>query len=223
MADKNKENWKGILKTFAMYKYRKRRKRTDNIIGIAFILVIVTSKITGDKFDVFEKLPDLVKIKIPLCIFFFAAVVLVVVGNYLRKEIRRKKYLNSTLSVIDRMDGAAFEKYLKAFFEHRGFKVSLTKTSHDFGADLILYKKNGYKDNKIELPEKSIVQVKRYKKNVGVEAVQQIVSAKAHFGAEKCVVATNRYFTSSAKELAADNNVLLLDREYFFGVDKKDA
>lgn len=78
--------------------------------------------------------------------------------------------------------------------------------------------KNGHIDRrlKVSLPETTIVQVKRYNKNVGIEAVQQIMAAKSFYGADKCAVATNQYFTSAAQKLAAANDVVLWDRSYFW-------
>ena len=53
-----------------------------------------------------------------------------------------------------------------------------------------------------------------------IEAVQQISAAKEYYKADKCAVATNRYFTKAAKTLAKANNVDLWDREFFFGIPK---
>jgi restriction system protein len=70
-------------------------------------------------------------------------------------------------------------------------------------ADLILSAKG----------KKIIVQAKRYKKNVGVKAVQEIASAKSHYKADECWVITNSFFTEHAKKLASSNQVRLVDRK----------
>ena len=44
------------------------------------------------------------------------------------------------------MEKKEFEKLLKTIFEKQGYHVSLTKKSHDYGADLIL-NKNTYKED----------------------------------------------------------------------------
>ena len=145
------------------------------------------------------------------CKFAGLSVFLLFVFLRLRKSLQkwwfRKRYLTSSISRIDKMDGKEFEKYLKAYFEKRGYKVSLTKDSGDFGADLIMKKKG----------LTIIVQAKRYAKNVGIEAIQQIVGAKQFYNADICAVATNRYFTQAAKTLAYANDVILYDRKYFWG------
>ena len=146
---------------------------------------------------------------------FVAASVIVIVVSYLyklfRKDIRKKKYLNSPLSRVDRMSGKEFEEYLQAYFEELGYRVELTQDSNDFGADLIMY----YRD------EKTVVQAKRYKQKVGIEAIQQIVSAKEYYDADKAMVVTNSYFTASSVKLAERCNVELWDRERLFNIKEK--
>lgn len=129
---------------------------------------------------------------------------------YARKLIRKVAYLSSGITKVDKMDGKEFEKYLKAIFEREGYCVKLTKDSGDFGADLVMYKKGLARSHK-----KIIVQAKRYNKKVGVEAIQQIVTAKEYYKADRCAVATNSYFTKAARKLAEVNGVMLWDREFF--------
>lgn len=109
----------------------------------------------------------------------------------------------NNISQVDRMTGEQFEMYCKELFEKQGYKVSTTKRSGDFGADLILEKNR----NKI------IVQVKRFKNNVGVSAIQEVVSALPVYRGQEAWVITNSYFTSSAIQLARANNVRLLNRD----------
>lgn len=131
-------------------------------------------------------------------------------GDIFEKHINRKKYLNSSLSVLDHLDGEKFEKYAKAVFESKGYKVELTTKSHDYGADLVLIK-NG---------KRTVVQAKRYKRKVGVAAVQQIIAAKAYYNADECIVFTNNYYTPSAKKLANVNKVKLFDRNDLKAIKK---
>lgn len=151
---------------------------------------------------------SLVKVIIGLFILF---IILLIAFVYLEKLNRKRQYLDSSLADLDKLTGEAFEKYLAVIFEEMGYSVKLTPKSHDYGADLIL-KKNG---------EVTVVQAKRYNSNVGVAAVQQIVGAKAYYNADKCLIATNRYFTASAKNLAKANHVKLMDRNAFWKITKK--
>ena len=118
-----------------------------------------------------------------------------------RKNIDSIDVLN--ISQIDSLSGTEFENLLKDIFEKQGYGVKTTKQSHDFGADLIL-NKNG---------KVSILQAKCYSKNIGIKAIQEIISAKKHYLAEEMFVATNRYFSKEAVILASEHDVRLIDRD----------
>lgn len=119
-----------------------------------------------------------------------------------KAHYRYKRYLNSPLAAIDRMSGEEFEEYLAAHFRKLGYRVKLTPKSNDFGADLIL-KKDGMC---------IVVQAKRYREKIGVKAVQEIIGAKGYYKADKMMVVSNSFFTSSASKLADANGVELWDR-----------
>jgi len=104
---------------------------------------------------------------------------------------------------VDKMTGVEFEDFLATYFRERGYRVNLTATKGDFGADLILEKSG----------RRIVVQAKRYRKNVGIKAVQEVVGAIAHYRADSGMVITNSYFTPSAKKLARSNRVKLVDRD----------
>lgn len=126
--------------------------------------------------------------------------------SFIRKKIRKKQYLNSSLYLIDKMSGEQFEEYLKAHFEQLGYYVQLTPKTADYGVDLICTKYHkGYTD-------KFVVQAKRYNGKVGISAIQQIIGGMKYYGAEKGYVVTNAHFTSNAIELAKRSNITLWDR-----------
>ncbi len=58
-----------------------------------------------------------------------------------------------------------------------------------------------------------IVQAKRYKNNVGIKSVQEIVSAKEFYKADETWVVTNSEFIVAAYKLAKVNRVVLINRE----------
>ncbi|PMC34271.1 restriction endonuclease [Bacillus sp. UMB0899] len=116
--------------------------------------------------------------------------------------LKNLKLKRSGMLEVDKMRGRRFEEYLRLLLVHRGYKVRLTPATGDYGADLIL-----------TLNDKTIiVQAKRYKKKVGLKAVQEIATAKSHYKANECWVITNNYFTKPAVELASSNKVRLIDR-----------
>lgn len=113
---------------------------------------------------------------------------------------------------IDRMDGTQFEQYLHYWYARHGYyHIRLTQKTRDYGADLTMRK--GL--------HKIVVQAKRYDRPIGVHAVQQALAAKAYYKADDAIVATNNYFTPSAKKLAEVNDVILMDRETLFGIPRR--
>jgi restriction system protein len=134
-----------------------------------------------------------------LVLFFVGSSLLAFIVN----TIRYQKLKKSGILDVDGMKGREFEEYLQVLFRERGYHVQLTPATGDYGADLILSKKD----------QKIIVQAKRYKKNMGLKAVQEISTAKNHFNADECWVVTNSHYTEPARKLAASNRVRLVDRE----------
>lgn len=104
---------------------------------------------------------------------------------------------------IDNLSGIEFEEYLMKLFENLGYNVCITPASNDYGADLVISKNN----------DRTVVQAKRYNSSVGVSAIQEVVSSKSYYQANKCMVVTNNYFTPNAVELAKVNDVELWDRD----------
>ena len=118
------------------------------------------------------------------------------------KKSEKDKIAIFNLSQIDSLSGVEFENFLAEIFEKMGYRVEKTKASHDYGADLLLFKGD----------KKIVVQAKCYTKAVGIKAVQEIVGAMQHYMANEAFVATNNYFSKDAEVLALENNVKLIDR-----------
>lgn len=118
---------------------------------------------------------------------------------------KRKLTFTQALGIedMDAMSGEQFEQRIWMLFKDLGYAAELTKTSGDFGGDIIVTK-NGLR---------TVVQAKRYKSGVGVEAVQEALAAKAIYRCVQALVVTNSSFTPQAKKLALHNNVELWDRE----------
>lgn len=120
-----------------------------------------------------------------------------------RKYRKWTRLRRSGIKQIDNMTGEEFEEFLGWLFKKRGFKVTYTKASGDFGCDLLL------KDRK----ELIAVQAKRYSDSVGVKAVQEIIGSLKMYDATQAWVVTNSYFTKQAEKLAEMNDVYLIDRD----------
>ena len=114
-----------------------------------------------------------------------------------------RRLARSGIEEIDQMSGVAFERRLAYLFRSAGYHVEQTRARGDYGADLVL-ERNGLR---------TVVQAKRWTKNVGVKAVQEAVAAKPMYRCECAMVVANRYFTQRARRLAEANNVTLWNRD----------
>lgn len=139
-------------------------------------------------------------------LIFIMIIVLAMVIFWINKTLvaylKQKKYLNCGIHEIDKMEGIEFEQYLKAHFQKLGYHVTTTKTTGDYGADLLLKKGK----------EVTVVQAKRYQSKIGIKAVQEVIGARGYYHASRGLVVTNSYFTKNAFQLAKANQIELWDR-----------
>ncbi|URJ45222.1 restriction endonuclease [Paenibacillus polymyxa] len=133
----------------------------------------------------------------------FVAVAMVIAFIFYRQMAAATRLRNSGIAEIDKMDGRQFEKYLGLLFSAQGYKAEVTQAAGDYGADLVLTKSG----------QRIVVQAKRYSKNVGLKAVQEVYGAVAHYRASSAWVVTNSDYTEQAYKLARSNNVRLINRE----------
>ncbi len=126
-----------------------------------------------------------------------------------KKKATKLPFAKDELDKIDSMEGIDFETYCSDLLKLTGFfhggTVYSTRGSGDFGADIIIECVDG---------TRVVIQCKRVKSNVGIDAVQEVYSSKPHYYATKAAVLTNSYFTPAAKELAKNTGVTLLDRSH---------
>jgi restriction system protein len=134
--------------------------------------------------------------------------VVIVIVYLLVKEYTVKKIAKYKMNNIDKLSGEHFEEFLALKFKKLGYKVKLTPTTADYGADLVIRKDKS----------KIVVQAKRWNSKVGVEAVQQVVASMKYYNADRSMVITNSYFTENAKILAKCNEVELYDRRKLYNL-----
>lgn len=108
----------------------------------------------------------------------------------------------SPIEKVDSMTGEQFELFMTQYFSEHGFKTTHTPLSGDYGIDLIIENDFG----------KIGVQLKCYSKKVPQDAIREVVAGLRHYGLNSGMVVTNNYFQPSAIKLAADNNIMLWDR-----------
>jgi restriction system protein len=144
---------------------------------------------------------------LPSLLRLFGPYLLILAGIALLKYAwrlhERQKLAALGIDGIDTLTGREFEKYLDVLFTQKGYRVELTPSQGDWGADHIL-EKDGVR---------TAVQAKRYKGNVGVKAVQEAAAAKGKYRCTNAMVVTNSFYTKAARELAAANGVELWDRD----------
>ena len=100
------------------------------------------------------------------------------------------------------MNGIQYERSCAKYLSVLGYKnITLTKASGDQGIDIIATKGN----------LKYGFQCKYYNRAVGNDAVQQAFSGIAYYKLDKAVVITNNDFSSGARKLAEEADVLLWD------------
>ncbi len=119
----------------------------------------------------------------------------------LRKETENKlKEAMRDVHFWDALDGIGFENAVAKIYKEMGFDVEFTPRTNDQGVDLILKKDN----------EDIIVQCKKYKKNVGVGAVRELVGVRSSWpNASKAVLVALFDFTSAAKAFAQEHDIEL--------------
>ena len=118
-----------------------------------------------------------------------------------------RRLQRSGIEDADRMSGEEFERFLLAKLRMAGYRGQQTRRTGDYGADLVVTK-NGVK---------TVVQAKRYKQAVGIQAVQEIIGAVRFYDADGGWVITNSRFSSPARRLAEVNGIELWDREALIG------
>ena len=119
------------------------------------------------------------------------------------KEIQDKE--QEQFVNMDYMNGSQFEHFCADVLRKKGYEnVEVTKASGDQGVDIIA-ERDGIRH---------AIQCKCYSGTVGNKSVQEIYTGKNFYNCQIGIVMTNNYFTKAAKELAAQNGVILWDRDY---------
>lgn len=103
---------------------------------------------------------------------------------------------------VDAMSGIEFEKYVAKVMRRRGYRVSLTKATGDFGVDLVAVKHG----------VTTAVQCKRSVAAVGAAAVQQVVAGAKIYSCSETMVVCSSSFTQGAVKLAKVHDCKLVDR-----------
>ncbi len=102
---------------------------------------------------------------------------------------------------IQRIDPYDYEEIVAEHLRAQGYrKVTTTRKSGDFGADVLAIAPNG---------DKVCIQCKRYSGSVGPKAVQEIYAAKKYYKCDLACVYTTGDYTQAAEKLAESTGVEL--------------
>ncbi len=120
-----------------------------------------------------------------------------------REREREEALRASGFGQIDTMTGIEFEEYFAAVLRGLGYEVATTKTTGDFGVDLVATRDG----------TRTAVQCKRKQGGaVGAAAVQQVVAGAPMHDCSATMVVTNNLFTRAAQQLAVAHDCELVDR-----------
>ena len=177
------------------YPYRKKRQASSNEVVLTLIVVAIfgvgaaASQLSGDT--------------IPVLIAGLILVAAVVIAIMLWVSfINHRKTRAIQLSGVDVMDGFVFEKYVVELLKNQDYTHVRLTEKYDLGIDVIAHKDG----------EVWGIQVKRNRGKCKAISVRQAVTALTHYNCTRAMVVTNSMFTGAAKQLAASNNAVLIDR-----------
>ena len=97
-------------------------------------------------------------------------------------------------------DPYKYEEFIKKLLQARGFGVKRTRSSGDYGVDVIASKDG----------RSFALQCKLYNRPVGTKAVQEIVSGRIFYKTDYAIVVSDNSFTPAAKTLARKSDVILV-------------
>ena len=104
----------------------------------------------------------------------------------------------------NKIKGDKFENYCARLLKFYGFSnIDVTGGKNDRGADIICWK----------FKKKYIVQCKCYNHKVHVKEYDQTFSGRANYAASEAILLTNNYFTEEVIDRAAEQHIILWDRE----------
>jgi len=183
----------------------KNRKRRRDIIVWTVLAIVALLYFTGTPSNL---IIDLLMVSLLLAAICYVLVYPLMdtfkeVRSY--KEVRRIIKLKQSNDHIDTMSWKEFEIFVAKWLKREGY-VNIQLTEHyDLGVDVIA-EKDGIKYG---------VQVKHYTNMVKIEAVRQVVVALKLYKCDRAMVITNSYFSRPAKQLAASQNCVLIERTEF--------
>lgn len=177
------------------YPYRRKRQASGNEVVLTLIVIAI--------FGISAAASQLSSDAVPVLIAGLILVAAVVMGIMIWVSWNNHRKTRAIqLSGVDVMDGFVFEKYVVQLLKKQGYTHVRLTEKYDLGIDVI-----AHKDGEIWG-----IQVKRNRGKCKAISVRQAVTALTHYNCTRAMVITNSTFTGAAKQLAASNNAVLIDR-----------
>jgi restriction system protein len=172
------------------------------IDGFYVLFLIFYCSISGDQTNIrlYEFLTPITNLSYIIIPIISLILYFMLRSNHLKYLEIKNALLKTGHQNVHSLSPIEFEVFCGYLLENNGWKVSGTKASNDYGADLIASKKK----------RKIIIQCKRYKSKVSISAVQEIHGAKAYYNIEEAYVVTTLGYTKQAARLAEKTNVKLI-------------
>ena len=128
-----------------------------------------------------------------------------------------KDYKDQKNTDLADMSGAEFELLVQDLVHKMGFETQLTKASGDGGIDIVAYNHQPF------LEGKYIIQCKRWNTNskIGEPTLRDLYGVITSERANKGILVTTSYFTSSAIDFAEDKPIELIDGDKLNSLLKK--
>ena len=105
---------------------------------------------------------------------------------------------------LSKNTGYDYEVFCASILKDNDFTdIEVTPKSGDFGADIVATDEYG---------DVWVFQCKYYKSKVSNNAVQEVVTSMAHYGAVRAGIITSSTLTESARTLAKENNVMVCEK-----------
>ena len=109
-----------------------------------------------------------------------------------RSRRHRRRFLRLRLSDLDRLSGADFERWIQVLLDEAGFSIEDRAIAEDFGVDVLAT----YRGVRIG------IQAKRYERNVGNAAVQEVHAGADYHSCDLAAVVTQSGYTKAARAQA---------------------
>lgn len=122
-----------------------------------------------------------------------------------RQQAKRKQNLliKTGVAQIETLTPFEFESWVAHVLELLGYHADTTKKSGDYGADVIAEKAG----------IRIAIQVKKYQQAVGIQAVQEVISAVGYYHCQAGWVITSAdSFTTAARNLAQIHHIRLITK-----------